>query len=57
MIFQLNIIRITVCVPKVPFRFLDKPKYEIRNKDLIFVSIPKLRHKTFGFLTVKITEY
>ena len=33
-------------IPKVPFRFLDKLKYEIRNKVLIFVSILKLRQKT-----------
>ena len=40
-------------IPKVPFRFLDKLKYEIRNKVLIFVSIlkqktenEKLRQKT-----------
>ena len=33
-------------VPKVPFRFFDKLKYEIKNKVLIFVSILKLRQKT-----------
>ena len=33
-------------VPKVPFRFFDKLKYEIRNKVLIFVSILKLRDET-----------
>ena len=33
-------------VPKVPFRFFDKLKYEIRHKVLIFVYILKLRHKT-----------
>ena len=33
-------------VPKVLFHFFDKLKYEIRNKDLIFVSILKLRQKT-----------
>ena len=36
----------TIRVPKVPFRFFDKSKYEIRNKVLIFVSILKLRQKT-----------
>ena len=33
-------------VPEVPFHFLDKLKYEIRNKFLIFPTIVKLRHKT-----------
>ena len=33
-------------VPKAPFRFFDKLKYQIRNKVLIFVSIMKLRYKT-----------
>ena len=33
-------------VPKVPFRFFDKLKYEIRKIVLIFISILKLRQKT-----------
>ena len=32
-------------VPKQPFHFFYKLKYEIRKKVLIFVSILKLRHK------------
>ena len=36
----------SIRVPKVPFRFYDKLKYETRNKVPIFVSILKLRHKT-----------
>ena len=42
-----------VRVPKVPFRFFDKLKFEIRNKVLIFASILNLRQKTsvvFRFL-------
>ena len=35
-----------MCVTKVPFHLFDKVKYEIRNKDLIVVSILNLRHKT-----------
>ena len=35
----------TIRVPKVPFHFSDKLKYEIRIRVLIFVSILKLRHK------------
>ena len=38
--------RIIIRVPKVPFRFFDKLKYEVRNKVLIFVSVLKLRQKT-----------
>ena len=41
-IFMIRKIR----VPNVPFHFFDKLKYEIRNKDLIFISILKLRYKT-----------
>ena len=36
----------TFRVLKVSFGFLDKLKYEIRNKVLIFVSVLKLRLKT-----------
>ena len=36
---------ISIRAPKVPFRFFNKLKYEIRNKVLIFVSILKLRQK------------
>ena len=52
---QMLIIR----VPRKPFRFFDKLKYEIRNKVLIFVSKLKLRHKTKlnDFSIFKITEY
>ena len=37
---------ISIRVPKVPFRFFDKFRYEIRNKVWIFVFILKLRQKT-----------
>ena len=35
-----------ISVPKVPFRFFDKLKFEVRNQVFIFVSILKLRQKT-----------
>ena len=44
--FKSRLLTSRICVPKVPFRFFDKLKYEIRNKVLIFVSILKLRQKT-----------
>ena len=42
----ISLLLFTIRVPKVLFHFFDKLKYEIRNKDLIFVSILKLRYKT-----------
>ena len=37
---------IQIRVAKVTFHFFNKLKYEIRNKDLIFVSLLKCRHIT-----------
>ena len=39
-------ISVIIRVPKVPFRFFDKLKYEIWNIVLIFVSILKFKQKT-----------
>ena len=44
----------TIRVPKVPFRFFDILKYEIRNRVLIFVSILKLRLKTSKIRALKV---
>ena len=39
-------ISVIIRVPKVPFRFFDKLKYEIWNIILIFISILKFKQKT-----------
>ena len=42
---NIAVVYYVIRVPKVPFRFFDKLKKEIRNKVLICVSILKLGHK------------